>query len=257
MTPTGPRDVAERVSYDPDSQGQSSRKFAARVVESDGEHTVVSVDRPFPPGRPFVHDGAVYELNADVVDAVPATTFRLSFAETGDGDDVAAESIAYADLPRVDRSALSEIGFDDGPHFDLREYPVTYWDRRIEDSALVLDPVWPAIEWDERQARLSVERRTDRELRTYRYTARRLYDSPRTFGRALVAEHTLRLAGLSSAQERTVEAPVEDEYVVERRGPDDGVRPTGRAVRRRDDGTGTGRTAPRQRLGGLSGSLRR
>ena len=150
MTPTGPQDVAERVSYDPDSQGQSSRKFAARVVESDGQYTVVSVDRPFPPGRPFVHDGAVYELNADVVDAVPATTFRLSFAETGDGDDVAAESVAYADLPRVDRSALSEIGFDDGPHFDLREYPVTYWDRRIEDSALMLDPVRPVIEWDER-----------------------------------------------------------------------------------------------------------
>ncbi|PSQ19645.1 hypothetical protein BRD00_01045 [Halobacteriales archaeon QS_8_69_26] len=208
MSPATDLEVEERVTYPVERSG---REFPTSVIE-DGPVTVETVpDKPFPPDWPFVLDGAVYKLAAEVTETVPATEFRFTFGEEVN-EDTDAESIEYDALPGVDRSVLRRIGFEEGP--PAPGGVSTLWrEGEIADSVLVPEPEYPVIVYDDgTRVRILVDRGNEVDLKTYVYRAVQVHESAVAYGREFRRDHEVELGDLPG-EEAAIDS--EDGYRVE------------------------------------------
>lgn len=212
MEPVTDAEIARRVTYRLDRDHRRSEREVAVTAIADGSATVEGTSPPVPADRPFVFDGSVYELDVEVVESTPATAFRVTFTGV-DGDVPGDETIAYDELPGVDRSVLERYGWDDGPPFELTDVPVRHRDGAIDESVLVPTPTYPVVEWDDARGRITVEEPTDVELKTYRYSASPVHESASGFGRSIREDRAFALDDLPDDQERIVSEAIADGYV--------------------------------------------
>ncbi|SEO82988.1 hypothetical protein SAMN04487948_105366 [Halogranum amylolyticum] len=237
MEPVSDATIATRRTYGRGVDEESPEYDLVRAAVDDGPTRVDDTEPPFPADRPFVFEDGVYELSVDVVDSRPATTFFVVL-DPAEGDVADEESVAYADLPEVDRAVFERRGWDD-PGFLGFGTSVRYLDAHVPDSALVPDPAYSVVVWDaETRGEFSVDGSRETPLRTYEYTASVVADSAATLGRELRERYEFTLSGLSAAEREIVAEAVDgdDGYVVPADHPlPDAMRRLGSRFRSRDD----------------------
>jgi len=206
MIPVTDKEIARRLTY---SLDEPQRKFAAEVIEN-GSKTVRETDEPFPPDRRFVYDDTLYELTAEVIDSQPAVVFRITLEEVDDTD---AETIAYDDLPPVDKQALEEYGWDDPDVFEVGGAPFVYLEDEVSESILVPEPDFPVIVWDTGiHGRFIIESQSETAMNKYTYRAHTVHESASEYGGEIRREHEFQLSRLPEAQERIVSEAISDEH---------------------------------------------
>lgn len=211
MEPVSDLTIAKRRTYGRGVDENSSEYDLVRAAVDDGQTTVEDVEPPFPADRPFVFEESVYELSFDVVDSRPATTFFV-ILDPAEGDVADDESVAYADLPDVDKAVFERRGWDD-PGFLGFGTSIRYLDEDVPDSVLVPDPAYSVIVWDaETRGDFSVDGSRETPLQTYAYTADLVADSAATFGRDLRDRYEFTLSGLASDEQEIVTEAIEAEH---------------------------------------------
>jgi len=208
MTAVTDAEIASLVTYPLDKLRDP--KFAASVIENGSKVVESTTQMPAPVDKPFVHGGAVYELSAEVRESVPATQFRFTLTDP-DEDSADDDSIQYGDLPEVDRAALENIGFDEGPPAPggvATPYPNT----AFKDSVLVPEPEYPVLVWGpDTRARIEVGQGQEMTLKTYEYTAVEVHESAAGFGQTIRKNHEIDLRDLSDAEADIVSEAITNE----------------------------------------------
>lgn len=203
-------EIARRLTYSLDVAHRTSERELATTVIENGSKTVRNTNEPFPPETPFVYDEKLYELTAEVIGSQPAVIFRITLEEV-DGTD--AETVAYDDLPPVDKQALEEYGWDDPDVFEVGGAPFVYMEDEVSESVLVPGPDQPVIVWDSGiQAQITIESRSEEAVKEFTYSARVVHESAKGYGEEIRQEHEFQLPNLPEAQERIVSKAISDEH---------------------------------------------
>lgn len=203
-------EIARRLTYSLDVAHRSSERELATAVIENGSKTVRNTNEPFPPETPFVYDDKLYELTAEVIDSQPAVVFRVTLEKVDDTD---AETIAYDDLPPVDKQALEEYGWDNPDVFEVGGAPFVYMEDEVSESVLVPGPDQPVIVWDSGiQAQITIESRSEETVKEFTYSAHVVHESAEGYGEEIRQEHEFQLSSLSEAQERIVSKAISDEH---------------------------------------------
>jgi hypothetical protein len=244
MAPVSDADVAARVHYSFEQgevdAGTDRATLMDRVV-TDGEATTERVDPLLPAGRPIVYDGTVYRLDREVVEETPATVFSV-LVDIVDGDERDGRTVAFSDLPAVDRRVLEREGFADGEPVGVGT-TIRYTDAEVAESILVPETDVAIIEWPthDSEAEWVVEDGYDRTLKRFGYSVAGSRPASEV-GAELRDRYAWTLSGLSTAErdlvERAVEATASDGaagYVV---GPDETPSPAFTSLADRFDGRG-------------------
>lgn len=203
-------EIARRLTYSLDVAHRTSERELATTVIENGSKTVRNTNEPFPPETPFVYDDELYELTAEVINSQPAVVFRVTLEKVDDTD---AETIAYDDLPPVDKQALEEYGWDDPDVFEVGGAPFVYMEDEVSESVLVPGPDQPVIVWDSGiQAQIIIESRSENTVKEFTYSARVVHESAKGYGEEIRQEHEFQLPNLPEAQERIVSKAISDEH---------------------------------------------
>ncbi|WP_129114146.1 hypothetical protein [Halegenticoccus tardaugens] len=208
-------EIATRVIPDPSLEWpKEEQELIAEAVAGESPRAE-GTEPPLPEYGAFVHEGAVYELSHAVVDSEPATTFFITL-DPADGEVDDDEAIAYADLPAVDRETFEERGWDDIEFLGFGT-SLLYLDDEVGESALVPEPEYSVIVWDEEtRGRFAVDGSHDAPLETYEYDAARISESTESFGADVRERCEFALEGLSSDEEEVVSRAIDGKegYVV-------------------------------------------
>lgn len=203
-------EVARHVTYEEYSDGTGTDTDLLATILEDGSATEQGTEPPLYEGRPFVHDGAVYELSHEVVDTTPATSFSITLNPV-EGPVADGETVDYEDLPPVDRETFERRGWDDTDFLGFGT-SVLYRDADVPDSALVPEPEHPVVvRSDGTRGRFAVRDSYDNDLRTYRYEVSQVHGSAAEFGRSVREAHEFELSGLSAAERDVVESAIQSE----------------------------------------------
>jgi len=190
-----------------------------RLVEAatDGGTTTRAVRPPLPAGEHLAVGDVVYELDREVVERTPATSYSVRVdVVTGSVDD--AEAVRFSELPAADRDVFEAHGLASGDVVGVGT-TVLYTDEQRDASVLVPDPEYAYITWaDGAEARWVVDGARETTLNTYRYTGERVA-SAAAYGRRMRERFAFELADLPEPQRALVDTAVADgRYVV---GPDE------------------------------------
>lgn len=211
MTPVSDADVARRVHYALESgevDAGTDRATLMNRLTSDGEATTERVDPLLPDDRPVVYDGTVYRLAREVVEETPATVFSVKI-DIVDGDERDGRTVAFPDLPAVDRRVLEREGFADGEPVGVGT-TVLYTDAEVEASVLVPETDVSIIEWPEHgsEAEWVVDDGYDRTLKRFRYSVAESTPASEV-GADLRERFAWTLSGLPDAERDLVERAIE------------------------------------------------
>ncbi|WP_372479704.1 hypothetical protein ACAH01_14800 [Halomicrobium sp. HM KBTZ05] len=203
--------IARRHAEDLDALPPDSRALVRDAI--DGETpTRADTGPPFDADRPFEDDGAFYDIGYEVVERRSATQYDLQI----DYDPVAEPSsvVAYADLPAVDRRALSRLLPPPAEPPTGRGFDVDVADTYLDDteSVLVPEPEYEAVSYDGTAYRVGVGGSREIEVDRYQYSADRIADSPAAFGRQLRERYLFTLSGLPEAEREIVLAAADEGY---------------------------------------------
>lgn len=213
MEPVADAGIAKEVTYRIEADEDNERYRIAAAAVENGSTTVEGTEPPLPEDRPFVHDGAVYELSLDVVSSVPATSFSFTL-DPVEGSVPDGETVRYGDLPAVDREKFARNGWDDGGFLGFGS-SILYLDGEVPDSALVPEPERPVIVWDgDTKGRFEVEGSRETRLETYRYRSRVVDPSASAFGAEIRDRYAFALSGLTAAEREVVAEAIEGGYSV-------------------------------------------
>ncbi|WP_435101474.1 hypothetical protein [Halarchaeum sp. P4] len=154
---------------------------------------------------PFEYDGNYYTLTHEAVAQREATAVDVTVDY--DPANHSGSTLAYADLPSVDRRALESLllpgerqteGYDVGAS-------VTYTDAQRANSTFDFDAgTTYVLAYEGERYRLRIDEVRSVELTTYRYETRQVAESPEAYARALKADHLFTLTGLSDAERSVV-----------------------------------------------------
>ncbi|UIP00561.1 hypothetical protein Hbl1158_04145 [Halobaculum sp. CBA1158] len=186
----------------------------AREVVETGSATVEDTREPLPTDRPVVVAGeGVYRFAAETVDSREVHRFGVTMnpIRTADGEETpdSADRIRFADLPGVDREALSRAGYDDHRPPGVGT-TLSYRPGSVEESVLVPDPEYDAVVWPDGPGTIEVDDRGTDAVYTYRLTADRVA-SAAEFGADVRERFGFALEGLPAEEREIVEAAVDPE----------------------------------------------
>ena len=210
MTAVDDAGIARRALYsfeDPDSE----RRAVVADVAANGSATVEARagDPPLPADEPLVYGDGVYRLSHEVTGTRPMRGFSVTInpIREGDPEPKASETVAFEDLPAVDRAQFERLGFVEERPFGIGT-GFDYAAAEVERSALVPEPERPVVVWPDGPARVAVDDSWAYDLATYRYTGERL-SSAAAHGADLRERHAFDLSGLSAAERDIVRAAVD------------------------------------------------
>lgn len=215
MEPIDDAGIPSRVLYDATPEGSGERTPGRELLdrlERDGSATVEGTRPPLPGDRPLVYGGTVYRLAYEVTAETPATRFSVT-VDVVNGDEREGRTVAFADLPAVDREVFERNGLASGEVVGVGT-TLLYTDAEAERSALVPETDVSVIEWASGgEAEWVVDDAHGTTLDTYRYTVEGTTPASE-FGARVRERFVWELSGLSDAERGIVEAAVEDRYVV-------------------------------------------
>lgn len=183
-------------------------------IAEDGAATVETTgEPPLPVDYPVAWEGAVWNLDADVVERTPATRYDV-LLDVVQGSVDPDRTVAYTDLPTVDREKLSAAGLGDGELVGVGT-SLLYTDAERTGSALVPDPGFDYITWENGEAGVwRVEGGSSAPLLTYEYgvaSARSLAE----YGAEMRERFAFTLGSLPEGERTIVERAIEDEFTVD------------------------------------------
>ena len=210
MTAVDDAAIARKALYAFESSDSERRAVVADVV-ANGSATVEARagDPPLPADEPIVYEDGVYRLSHEVTGSRPMRGFSVTInpVREDDPEPKQSETVAFADLPAVDRARFERLGFVEerplgiGTGFD-------YAPAEVERSALVPKPERPVIVWPDGPARFAVDDSWEYELRTFRYTGERV-SSAAAYGADLRGTYAFTLSGLADAERDIVRKSID------------------------------------------------
>lgn len=193
--------IAEYASIDVGDLENESHRLAVGAVDGSGP-TVTDDHPPFTPDRPVAIDGTYYTVTWSETDSRQVPQFAITLEKNP--TNTTGRSIAYADLPAVDRRALpapgSRLITDDQ---DIASLDV-YNGSEQAASVLVPEPRYELIEYEDRTIRLTVEGPSPKTIYTYRYDASPVATSSEDFASRLEADYLFTLSNLTAAERSIV-----------------------------------------------------
>ncbi|WP_284008356.1 hypothetical protein [Haloarcula pelagica] len=233
MRPLPDGDLPDRVLYSvPAEETDRKAKLVERILD-DGA-TVERTRPPLPTDRRISYGDGVYELDHTVVEETPATTYSVK-VDILQSSPSASETVAFADLPAVDRKQFADHGLEDGDPVGIGT-TFLYTDTERERSVLVPGSQYSAITWaNGAEAEWVVDGSYESVLKTFAYSGERVM-SASAYGRRLRERFAFAFEGLSAAEREIVETAIgEDRFVVPPdEEPPDAVRSLAERFRRQD-----------------------
>jgi hypothetical protein len=209
--------LAERASRTVDA-AHERRALIAGAIEN-GSATVDDTYPPLEPGKPVGYEGAYYNLSWTATTEREQTVYPIEIDYNP--TDTTGSAIAFADLPAVDREALSGIipprreRFDDGPDMGVT---VPYTEREREASVLVPESEYAFVTHDGNRYRVLVQEPRTRTVTTYRYSASEVAPDAETYAAQLREQYLFSLTNLSTAERKVVEEAIDGGYYAESTG---------------------------------------
>ncbi|MDS0279166.1 hypothetical protein NDI85_15305 [Halomicroarcula sp. S1AR25-4] len=193
--------LADRWAIPTGDLADSYRDLAVGAIEDDAERaTVTDTHPPFDPTWPIAYEGSYYAVDSEATNERTRTQYGVE--STVDPDPTPERTVAYADLPAVDREKLDRI-FDSDTARDPGEtlgVGVRYTDAEAAESVVVPEPEYDGVTRD--GATFGVAVRDSREVTVadYRYRAELLARD--ATGLAAIARERFRFSfdGLSADQ---------------------------------------------------------
>ncbi|MFB6184934.1 MAG: hypothetical protein ABEI96_10300 [Haloarculaceae archaeon] len=207
------RELAERASAPIPEEDNEYRRIVEATVEN-GTATANGTYPPIEPDRTIAHAGAYYEVRYTVTGS--RTVDRYTIEVDFDPESTDGPTIAFEDLPAVDRQALSGLlppGEDhpsgEGPDAGVAR---TYSDAEQADSVLVPTSDYEFVSYEGTSYGVAVGESRTVEIEQYRYTAERVATSTADFGRQIRDRYLFVLDGLSGTERELVEKAIDDGY---------------------------------------------
>lgn len=206
MVETDDLGIARKVTFHEDGPIED---FYANVVEN-GTAEVNDTEVPYPANRSFVYDDAIYELSYNITESRPAQIFPFTLNPVEGTVDESAV-IRFEDLPEVDQQKFASRGMDEDPFLGFGS-TLLYYESEVPQSALVPEPEYPVIEWDdETRGRFTVDGSYDKTVDTYRYSVKQVHPSAARYGRSIRERHEFRLYELSKGERTIVTEAIEND----------------------------------------------
>lgn len=164
--------LAEQWARPAEDLPERYRDLAVGAVEGDADRaTVTDTHPPFEPTRPIGYEGAYYTVTHEATNARTRTHYSVEV--TFDPDPAPDRTIAYADLPAVDREKLDGLvnpstGRDAGEAYGVS---VHYTDAEASESVVVPTPEYDGITRGGETFGVAVPDSREVEVVDYRYRA--------------------------------------------------------------------------------------
>jgi hypothetical protein len=187
------------------------RRIVAGAVEN-GTANVSDSSPPLDTDQPVEFEGRYYELTATETARRETTRYFVTVEYTAGTATPGDRTIAYDDLPAVDREALEEV-FPPPEDADDRAVGVR-WDGTDADreaSVLVPESEYDAIAYEGDSYPVETEQRSGTES-DYRYEAREIAAGPDEFATALKERYLFTLSGLPEAERDLVAEAIDGGY---------------------------------------------
>lgn len=207
-------ELPPKVLYTVGIEGPARRaELMAEIV--DGGTTVNRTRPPLPEDRHIYYDDTVYQLSYEIIEQTPATSYQIR-VDIVQGTVTEAETIAFSDLPAVDRKKFAAHGWDDGGTFGFGT-SLLYTHAERNKSALVPDSEYAYIGWgDGSEAAWFVDDSSETTLYTYEYSAAQ-YSTATEYGRRMREQLSFELSGLSDAESAIIQTAIDEKrYTVAR-----------------------------------------
>lgn len=170
MTARTDAELPFEVLYDTRDTNGRREELLATVADSGTATVETTREPPLPVDSPVAGEGEVWKLSAEVTQETPATSYSV-LLDIVQGTVVEARSVAFGDLPTVDREKFAVRGFDEGEVVGIGT-SMLYTDEERAKSALVPEPAFDYITWENgNHATWQVDGLTETSIKTYRYTA--------------------------------------------------------------------------------------
>lgn len=187
------------------------RRLAVAAIEN-GSATANATGPPLYGELPFAHEGAYYNVSGNVTERRSGT--RVTIEVDYNASDTGGPAVDYADLPAVDREALSGLldatdGRVPGPEIGAG---VVYTDAELDESVLAPDPEYDVVVFEGERYAVSVDGTRDVTIKTYRYTAAQVAASADVYADRLERRYAFELGNLSDAEASVVAEAINDSY---------------------------------------------
>lgn len=206
-------ELAERASRSTANAPEEVRSVVAGAVEN-GSATAEERAASFDPDRPVRHEGRFYEVTRSVVDEREERSWEV--AVDYDPPESDGPTIAFADLPAVDRAVLSDLipPSGDPPESEGPDVGVghVYGPEGEEESVLVPDQEYEFVTHDGVRYGLRVEGPRTVTVETYRFEVEAVAGSADEYAAQVRDEYLFVLDGLSDAEREIVTEAVDSSY---------------------------------------------
>ncbi len=196
---------------------ESDAHAILQEVVENGSATAAGISRPIDTDEPVEFQGRYYDVSATEIGRRDRTSYdiRVDYDPEETASTESRGSIAYADLPEVDKTALDGLippqgdpprneGFDMGTRY-------VYPENATDASVLVPTQQYEFIEHQGATYRVQLESETVEEV-TYRYEMTEIAPSTAAYAERIRSEFLFPLSGLSSAEREVVEEAIDGGY---------------------------------------------
>ncbi|QIO21529.1 hypothetical protein [Haloarcula sp. JP-L23] len=196
--------LADRWAIPTGDLADSYRDLSVGAIEDDAERATVTDTRPpFDPTWPIAYEGSYYAVDYEATNE--RTRMQYGVESTFDPDPTPERTVAYADLPAVDREKLDRI-FDSDTARDPGETlgaGVRYTDAEAAESVVVPEPEYDGVTRDGATFGVAVRGSREVTVADYHYRAELLAeDAP---GLAAIARERFRFSfGALPADQRAI-----------------------------------------------------
>lgn len=205
--------LADRYAQRADELPDRYRRLVAGAVAGDGERaTVASTAPPFEPRRPLRYDGRYYAVSYSAENEREETQYAIE--ATVDPDPPPERTVAFADLPEVDREKLDDLLDPDSelPGDEETIGVVTvYTDAEEEASVVVPTPEYDGVTRDGRTFGVAVPDSEEVTVFDYRYRAELLAESAAELAALARERYRFRFDSLPDAQRSILDDAKNDE----------------------------------------------
>ncbi|MBV0924258.1 hypothetical protein KTS45_08595 [Halomicroarcula limicola] len=198
--------LAERWTRSADALSESSRELVAGAVEDDDARaTAAATSPPLELARPVRYEGSYYEVSYEATNEREETSYDV--VVTFNPDPAPETTVAFADLPAVDREVLDgllESRWDRTDETNTRlGTPAVYTDAEAAESVIVPEPEYDGVTRGDRTVGLGVDGSRQVTVADYRYRAELLAEDDA--GIAALARERYRFEfGDLTAEQRSI-----------------------------------------------------
>lgn len=202
------------------SLDDDERALVAEAVESGSAERATYGEKLLTAGIFVEQNGTFYETDVTVAGSESIQAYRLDLSwEKGREPPSDATTVAFADLPKADRSVLrlavggsGEEGEKSHPSQSLQrnDYPAPYPDGADSSQLVGNGVVW--VQWNDRAYRVSVGDLTTQERRVFRYSVENVAESPTEFRRFAASAFRVNLEDVPDEEHNIVEQALDEGY---------------------------------------------